>query len=98
MRSIRNLTRAFILLRLSSSELWNTLSAASVILRYSSVLTNSYSVGAMRGMIDVPPPITILNPRCPSLTAGRNPTSCMPVIAQSRAQPENAVLILRGID
>ena len=49
-------------------------------------------------MMDVPPPMSILNPFCPSWMRGMKPTSWIPVMAQSRSQPEKADLILRGID
>jgi hypothetical protein len=59
--------------------------------------TNSYSVGAMRGMIDVPPPTRTSTPLTPSRSRARNAMSWMPVIERSSGEPSNAVLILRGI-
>ena len=72
---------------------------ASATLRYSpsSAWTNSYSVGAMRGMIDVPPPTRISKPALPSLIRGMKAMSWMPVIARSSSVAVNAVLTLRGI-
>ena len=52
----------------------------------------------MRGMIEVPPPTTMRKPLSPSTTRGTKPMSWMGVIAQSFAQPEKAVFILRGSD
>ena len=64
-----------------------------------SASTKSYNVGAMRGMIDVPPPTTTWKPLTPSsLTLEMKAMSWMPVIERSSAGvPSNAVLILRGI-
>ena len=94
--------RAFILFLRSSSDASNTRSTASQTRRKSLTGTNSYSVGAMRAMMERPPPTTILKPRssCPSTsrTRGMKPMSWMLVMAQSLSQPENAVLILRGMD
>ena len=50
----------------------------------------------MRAIIEVPPPVNSLNPRLPSTTLGMNPMSWIAVIAQSRSQPEKAVLNFRG--
>ena len=73
---------------------------ASATFRYSpsSSPTNSYSVGAMRGMIDVPPPTRTSTPRMPSRSRARKAMSWMPVSERSASgAPSNAVLILRGI-
>ena len=73
---------------------------ASVTLRNSpsSAPTKSYSVGATRAMIEVPPPTRISKPRVPSsFTRGRKPMSWMPVIARSSSVAVKAVLIFRGI-
>ena len=88
--------RAFIRFLRSSSDRWNILMAASVTFRYSSAVTKSYSVSAMRGMIDVPPPISSWNPFSPSRTLGMKPMSWIAVMAQSFSQPEKAVFHLRG--
>ena len=68
-------------------------------LRYSpsSALTKSISVGAIRGMIEVPPPIRISKPFTPSRSRAMKATSWMPVSARSLSEPVNAVLTLRGI-
>ena len=88
--------RAFILFLRSSSVRWKTRITASVTLRYSSSGTKSYRVGASFGMIEVPPPVNTWNPRWPPSTFGMNPMSWMAVMAQSRAQPEKAVLNFLG--
>ena len=60
--------------RLARSHSWRSKirKTASAHFRYSpsSAPTNSLSVGATRGMIDVPPPTRISNPRTPSLMRG----------------------------
>ena len=88
--------RAFIRFLRSSAVWWNTRMTASVTLRYSSTGTKSYSVGAILGMIDVPPPVSSWKPRLPSTIFGMKPMSWMAVMAQSRSQPEKAVLNFRG--
>ena len=73
---------------------------ASATLRYSpsSRPTKSYSVGATRGMIDVPPPTRTSTPRTPSRSRARKAMSWMPVSERSASGvPSKAVLILRGI-
>ena len=52
----------------------------------------------MRGMMEVPPPTTILKPFTPSTTFGKKPMSWIGVMAQSLRQPEKAVFIFRGMD
>ena len=64
-----------------------------------SASTNSFRVGATRGMIEVPPPTRISTPGLLSVASftGMKPTSWMPVIARSSAVAVKAVLTLRGI-
>ena len=87
--------------RLTRSQSWRSKmrKTASAHLRYSpsSAVTKSTSVGAMRGMIDVPPPTRISKPRTPSRSRAMKAMSWMPVSARSSAAPVNAVLTLRGI-
>ena len=73
--------------RLTRSQSWRSKmrSTASVYLRYSpsSAVTKSISVGATRGMIEVPPPTRISKPLTPSRSRAMKATSWMPVSARS---------------
>ena len=83
----------------SQSCLSNRRKTASAHLRYSpsSAVTNSFSVGATRGMIDVPPPTRTSKPLTPSRSRAMKAMSWMPVSARSVSEPVKAVLTLRGI-
>ena len=87
--------------RLARSQSWRSKmrKTASAIFRYSpsSARANAYSVGAIRGMIDVPPPTRTSKPRSPSRSRARNAMSWMPVMERSASEPVNAVLTLRGM-
>ena len=87
--------------RFARSQSWRskTRMTASVTLRYSpsSAVTKSRSVGATRGMIDVPPPTRISKPFTPSRMRGMKATSWMPVIARSSSVAVKAVFTLRGM-
>ncbi len=87
--------------RLTRSQSWlsKMRKQASAIFRYSpsSAVTKSTSVGATRGMIDVPPPRRTSNPRTPSRSRARKAMSWIPEIARSSGVPSKAVLTLRGM-
>ena len=87
--------------RLTRSQSWRSKmrKTASAHLRYSpsSAVTKSTSVGAIRGMIDVPPPTRISKPLTPSRSRAMKAMSWMPVSARSVSDPVNAVLTLRGM-
>ena len=69
----------------SQSCLSKRRNTASAHFRYSpsSAVTKSTSVGATRGMIDVPPPTRISKPLTPPETFAMNAMSWMPVIERS---------------
>ena len=84
--------------RLTRSQSWRSKMrrTASAHLRYSpsSAVTNSFSVGATRGMIDVPPPTRSSKPLTPSRSRAMNAMSWMPVSARSASAPREGGLDL----